>query len=116
MASVAEIVQGAEMTVVGSVAGSISGALAEKLGDFLIEKLEIPSGASATLPQAGLNVIVRSTAAAVVFMLTDQAVLAVQGRRTDVTQGMFFSFIFVQSQPELLAAATRFGTALKGRL
>ena len=116
MASVSDIVQGTEMTVVGAVAGSVAGAVAEKLGDYLIDQLNIPTGPKTTITQAGLDVIVRSASAAVVFMVMDQAVEVVRRGRTDPTGGMFFSFIFVQSQPELLAAASRFGGLIKTKL
>ena len=105
------ITTGLRLTVAGSVIGSFAGTISERVSDMLISAIGLDRRVTAPLGEAGVELIVRGSVSAVGFILADRVMRNIQGAEVDATQGLFFSFLFVQSQPELLAAAVRFSDA-----
>lgn len=109
--SAQNVLSGLRLTVAGSVVGAFSGTLAERLSDMLLRSVGLERGEDISIGEAGVELVLRGTVSSLAFIFADRLMRTVQGNDLDATQGLFFSFLFVQSQPELLIAADRFAKA-----
>ncbi len=105
------VTTGLRLTVAGSVIGAIGGAISERISDRILAAVGLTVTDGESLGEAGVELVIRGTVSAIGFIVADQAMRNIQGPDVDATQGLFFSFLFVQSQPGLLRAAEQFATA-----
>lgn len=105
------VTTGLRLTVAGSVVGAFAGAVSERVADMIIDTVGLDRSVEAPLGETGVELVVRGGVSAVGFILADRIMRNIQGPEVDATQGLFFSFLFVQSQKELLTAAKRFADA-----
>ena len=106
--------QAFRMAVVGSLVGESLGVVTETVADEILKIVRVQTyQAGRGLADDLINVFVRAGVAAVGFISANRVMRTIQGERADATEGILFTYFYVDGQPMLVRSVRAIGSRFR---